>query len=130
MPRYLNPPTVARPTSRHSHAVALSGSYKRVVVSQQFAVDGAALGVPEQMALAFDNFLAVIASAGCEPRDVVKVTCYCVERGYAAVFDSIREARLGMLAPAIAYMEVAGLSAPSALVAIDGEAVQESAPQR
>lgn len=127
MPRYLNPPTVPRPTSRHSQAVALSGSYKRVIVSPQFGVDG---GVAEQMATAFDHFLAVVAAAGCEPRDVVRVTCYCVERGHGALFDGIRESRLGMAAPASAYIEVAGLAHPSVLVAIEGEAVQESAPQR
>ncbi|QLP96524.1 MAG: RidA family protein [Rhodoblastus sp.] len=82
------------------------------------------------MATAFDHFLAVVAAAGCEPRDVVRVTCYCVERGYGALFDGIREARLGAAAPVSAYFEVAGLSHPAALVCIEGEAVQENAPQR
>ena len=127
MPRYLNPPTVPRPTSRCSQAVALSGAYKRVIVSPQYGLDG---GVAEQMATAFDHFLAVVASAGCEPRDVVKMTCYCVEKGHAALFDAIRETRLGMAAPACGYIEVAGLASPAALVAIEGEAVQENAPSR
>lgn len=129
MPRYLNPPSVPRPASRYSQAVALSGSYKRVIVSPQTGVE-AGPGLAEQMAAALDHLLAVVAAAGCEPRDVVKLTCYCTERGHGALFDGIREARLGMAAPACAYIEVAGLAQPAALVAIEGEAVQESAPQR
>lgn len=127
MPRYLNPPGAPRPVSRYSQAVALSGAYKRVLVSPQMTVEG---GVAEQMAKAFDQFLAVIAAAGCEPRDVVRVTCYCAERGHSALFDGIRDARLGVAAPASGYIEVAALALPAALVAIEGEAVQETAPSR
>lgn len=129
MPRYLNPPNVPRPSSRYSQAVALSGAYKRVIVSPQTGVEAGA-GLAEQMAAALDNVLAVIAAAGCEPRDVVKLTCYCVERGQGGLFDGIRESRLGVVPPASAYIEVAGLGNPAARVAIEGEAVQEQAPQR
>lgn len=133
MPRHINPPNLPRPSSRYSQLVALAGSYKRVVVSPQFGVDRDGIlgdGVPEQMARCFDNFLAAIAAAGCEPRDVVRVVCYCTERDRSATFDALREARLGANAPASGYFEVVGLAMSGALAAIEGEAVQENAPQR
>ncbi len=133
MPRHINPPSLPRPSSRYSQLVAIAGSYKRVLVSPQFGLDRSGAlgeGVPEQMALAFDNFLAAIQAAGCEPRDVVRVVCYCTERDRSATFDALREARLGGAAPASGYFEIAGLALGGALVAIEGEAVQENAPQR
>jgi enamine deaminase RidA (YjgF/YER057c/UK114 family) len=129
MPRLLNPPTVPRPASRYSQGVALTGEAQRVLVSGQIGAspDGAlASGLDAQMALAFDNFLAVVEAAGLEAQDVVKIACYCVERGRIATFRRLREARLGSHAPACTYVEVAGLASPDFLVEIEGEAAREA----
>lgn len=133
MPRYLNPASLPRPTARASQAVALSGSYKRVIVSAQVGCDASGTwreGFDAQLSLAFDHFLAAIAAAGCEPRDVVAMACYSLEPGKADVFAAAREERLGVAAPAVTYLETAALAQPQARVAIAGEAVQEQAPTR
>lgn len=129
MPRFINPPTVPPPTSRYSQAVVLGTAYKRVIVSGQIGADAdgnLADGVEAQIELAFDNFLKVIAAADLAPEDIVRVNAYVIVKGSLGLFRVIRESRLGKAMPASTYLEVAGLSMPSHLVEIDGEAVREA----
>lgn len=133
MPRFLNPPTVPRPASTYSQAVALSAEYKRVIVSGQLGqtVDGVlAEGVEAQMRQAFANFRAIVEAAGLSVTDVVKVTVFVTVPGSVGLVRTIREEIFGAHAPASTYLEVAGLAHPSFLVEVEGEAVQEQAQLR
>lgn len=133
MPRYLNPPTAPKPASRYSQAVACGAAYKRVVVSGQIGVDAAgqlAEGLEAQMGQAFDNLLAIVAAAALGPADIVKITCFVTQPGSVATFRRVREAKLGAVAPACTYLEVAGLADPAYLVEVEGEALQEAGPGR
>ena len=133
MPRYLNPPTVPKPASRYSQAVAVGAEYKRLIISGQIGVTASgalAQGVEAQMEQAFDNLLALLAAAGLASTDLVRITCYVTRPGSVAAFRAVREAKLGNHAPACTYLEVAGLADPGYLVEIDGEAVQEASALR
>lgn len=129
MPRFINPPTVPPPSSRYSQAVVLGTAYKRLIVSGQIGADAdgnLAEGVEAQMEQAFDNFLKVVAAADLAIDDIVRVNAYVTVKGSMGLFRSIRESRLGKAMPASTYVEVSGLSMPSHLVEIEGEALREA----
>lgn len=133
MPRFLNPPTVPRPASSYSQAVALGAEYKRVIVSGQLGMSAEGVlaeGIEAQMRQAFANFRAVVEAAGLGVTDVVKVTVFVTVPGSVSLVRTIREEAFGAHAPASTYLEVAGLAHPSFLVEVEGEAVREQAPIR
>lgn len=133
MPRFLNPPSVPRPASNYSQAVALGAEYKRVIVSGQLGLsaDGVlAEGLEAQMRQAFANFRAIVEAAGLTTNDVVKLTVFVTVPGAVGLVRAIREEMFGAHAPASTYLQVAGLADPSFLVEVEGEAVQEQAPIR
>jgi 2-iminobutanoate/2-iminopropanoate deaminase len=128
VPRFFNPATVAAPASRYSHAVEHATTARRLVISGQVGVraDGAlADGFEAQMEAAFDNLLSILADAGMEAADLVKISVFATVPGSVAAYRSIRDRRLAGHAPAATYLEVAGLARPEWLVEIEAEAVRE-----
>jgi 2-iminobutanoate/2-iminopropanoate deaminase len=126
MRREINPETFPKPQSNYSQGVVHGPIKERLVISGQVGVrpDGSvADGLEAQMAQTWENFLAVLGSAGFQTADVVKVTVYVTEPGLQE-FRRGREAALAGYAPAATYVEVAGLADPRFLVEIEGEAVK------
>jgi 2-iminobutanoate/2-iminopropanoate deaminase len=126
MRREINPETFPKPQSNYSQGVVHGPVKERLVISGQVGVrpDGSvADGLEAQMAQTWENFLAVLGSAGFQTADVVKVTVYVTELGLQE-FRRGREAALAGYAPAATYVEVAGLADPRFLVEIEGEAVK------
>jgi enamine deaminase RidA (YjgF/YER057c/UK114 family) len=127
MPQFLNPPTLARPTSRYSQAVLVEAGAERLIISGQVATkpDGTIVqGLAAQTEQIFDNLEAALAAAGMTIRDLVKLTIFCVAPGGAAQVREIRNRRLGDHAPASTFVQVAGLANPDYLLEIEGEAVR------
>jgi enamine deaminase RidA (YjgF/YER057c/UK114 family) len=111
----------------------LSTAFKRVLISGQIGADPQGVvadGIGAQMRQALANLVAVVAAAGLEARDVVKLVAYCVEPGQVALFRAVREECFGSHAPACTYVEVAGLAAPEFLFEVEGEAVREASAPR
>jgi 2-iminobutanoate/2-iminopropanoate deaminase len=130
MPRYLSPPTVPPTGGRYSQGVLIAPYAKRLIISGQVgrSADGRlAEGLEAQTAQALDNILAVLEAAGMLPSDLVKLSVFCTQKGGVSVIRDVRLAKLGALAPASTYVEVAGLADPAYLVEIEGEAVREAA---
>jgi 2-iminobutanoate/2-iminopropanoate deaminase len=126
MRREINPETFPKPQSNYSQGVVHGPIKERLVISGQVGVrpDGSvADGLEAQMAQTWENFLAVLGSAGFQTADVVKVTVYVTEPALQE-FRRGREAALAGYAPAATYVEVAGLADPRFLVEIEGEAVK------
>jgi 2-iminobutanoate/2-iminopropanoate deaminase len=129
MPRFLNPSTLAQPTSRYSHGVLHGPVVKRLVISGQVGAtaDGTILeGLEAQTEQVFDNLFAVLKAADMELADLVKLTIFCAAPDGAATVREIRNRRLGRHAPASTFLHVAGLANPKYLVEIEGEAVREA----
>jgi len=128
MPRQINPKHILPPGSRYSHGIIHGARARRLVISGQYGVraDGT---VPEdlreQIAIAFDNLLAVIAEAGLSHTDLIKVCAYCTEPHAIRAFREVRDRKLNGHAPASTYLEVAGLAASGLKFTIDGEAISE-----
>lgn len=126
MHRQINPPDFPAPQSNYSQGVVHGATAERLVISGQVGVrpDGSiAEGLEAQMKQTWDNFLAVLAAAGFEPGDVVKVTLFTTVPALQE-FRRGREQALAGNAPAATYVEVAGLADPNYMVEIEGEAVK------
>jgi enamine deaminase RidA (YjgF/YER057c/UK114 family) len=125
-----NPPTVHPPAGRYSHATVhpLGDGLKRLVMAGQVGVkpDGKIAGdLGAQIEQAWDNLLAVLASEGMGPADLVKITFFITDGSPEALKLSrdIRVRKLGDLAPSSTFLVVAGLAGPDLKVEIEGEAV-------
>jgi enamine deaminase RidA (YjgF/YER057c/UK114 family) len=125
-----NPPAVHPPAGRYSHATVhpLGPGLKRLVMSGQVGVkpDGEIAGdLGAQIEQAWDNLLAVLASEGMGPADLVKITFFITDGSPEALKLSreIRARKLGDLAPSSTFLVVAGLAGPDLKVEIEGEAV-------
>ena len=126
MHREINPPNFPEPQSNYSQGVVHNAATQRLVISGQVGVrsDGSiAQGLDAQMQQTWDNFLAVLETAGFETADVVKVTLFTTVPALQE-FRRGREQALAGHAPAATYVQVAGLADPDFLVEIEGEAVK------
>lgn len=129
MPRYLNPTTVPTPSSRYTQAIALGPEARRLIISGQVGMkpDGTILkGLEAQTEQVFDNILALIAEAGMEVTDIVKIVTYCTVPGQMQTIREVRQRKLGNHAPASTLLIIAGLANPEFLIEIEAEAVREA----
>ena len=125
-----NPPAVHAPMGRYSHATVhpLGPGLKRLVMAGQVGVkpDGTIAGdLAAQIEQAWDNLLAVLASEGMGPKDLVKITYFTTDRSPEGLKLSreIRARKLGDVSPSSTYLVIAGLAGPDLKVEIEGEAV-------
>jgi 2-iminobutanoate/2-iminopropanoate deaminase len=128
MPRYFNPRGISAPASRYSHGVVHSARARRLVISGQVGIrmDGTVpADLEEQMDVAWDNLIAVLAEGGMTVADLIKVVTYATVPGSAPLARRVRQRKLGLQAPASTYLEVAGLASPEFLFEVEGEAVSE-----
>ena len=93
MPKPVNPRRIVPPSSRYSHGIIHSARARRLVISGQIGarMDGSIPSdLREQMEVAFDNLLAVIAEAGLVRTDLIKITAFCTEAGGVSAFREVR----------------------------------------
>ena len=128
MHREINPSSFPEPQSNYSQGIVHDRAAQRLVISGQVGVraDGSiADGLEAQMQQTWDNFLAVLAAAGFDQADVIKVTLFTTVPALQE-FRRGREKALAGHAPAATYVQVVGLADPDFLVEIEGEAVKSS----
>jgi enamine deaminase RidA (YjgF/YER057c/UK114 family) len=128
MPRFLNPTTIAPPSSQYSHGVEHGRQGRRLVIAGQVGLrpDGTvADGIEAQLAQCWDNLIEVLSAAGMEVTDLVKVTIFVTVPNAIALSRRVREQKLNGHAPAATFVQVAGLARPDFLAEIEGEAVKE-----
>jgi len=72
----------------------------------------------------WDNILAVLAEAGMGPQDIVKVTTFLTRKEDIAASRTVRDKKLGNIAPTSTLLVIAGLAAPEFLVEIEATAAK------
>lgn len=118
-------PAGVRPPSGYNHAIEIVGPGRRVVIAGQVGArpDGS---VPEsgegQIAQAYNNLIAVLASVGMTTADLVKTTVFLTDRALLPAFRAERTKRMGDALPASTLLFVSGLADPRYVVEIEGEA--------
>jgi enamine deaminase RidA (YjgF/YER057c/UK114 family) len=118
----LNPPDVAAPLSRYSHAMAVPENYRWLHVSGQVGMrpDGTmARGAEAQLEQTWRNLLAILRADGMGPADLVKVTTLLTPGVEVGLSRRIRERSLEGAEPASTLIVVAGLANPDILVEIE-----------
>src|SRR3978361_564565 len=92
-----NPPAVRAPTG-YSHAIQITGDYRRLIISGQVgvALDGTVPSSGEgQIAQAFANLRAVLTAQGMTVENSVKTTAFLTDRGLLASYRQARGALFG-----------------------------------
>jgi len=120
------PATVAAPFSRYSHGVAVEAS-QWLMISGQVGVDREgrlAEGAAAQMDQAWLNILAILADAGMDARNLVKITAYLTRREDLAAFRETRDRNIPDGKPASTLLFVSGLADPAWLVEIEAVAAK------
>ncbi|MDB6078535.1 MAG: hypothetical protein JWO82_2282 [Akkermansiaceae bacterium] len=122
-----NPTGIAPPFSCYSHGASASANARWLYVSGQVGAtpDGIVPGDPEkQIALAWDNLLAVLADAGMGVTDLVKVDGFITQSSLVPQYRKERERRFAGHAAATTLVVVAGLAEPNLLVEIQAVAAR------
>ena len=129
----LQPPGWPRPKG-YSNGIAAEGRMVFVagMIGWNEREEFDALDFPGQFRQALLNIRSVLAEAGAEPSDVVRLTMYFVDKRHyldnlAAVGAAYRDV-MGKTFPVMAAVEVKGLMEDAALVEIEATAVIASAP--
>jgi len=121
MNRTYNPTTVA-PPSGYSHAVEIGPSSRILHLAGQLGVasDGAlAKDIRGQTELVWTNIRNVLAAAGMELTDIVKMNHYLLRKEDIAPYREVRSKFLGEHKPAGTLLIVAALGHDGALVEVE-----------
>lgn len=118
-----NPPGMAAPTQNlYAHGVEVPDGARRLYVAGQVGVrpDGTLPdtleGQTEQM---MENFRMILAAAGMDFSDVVKITAYCLKREDIITYANLRNRHFAGNPPATTAVVVAGLALAEWLIEAD-----------
>lgn len=102
--RTINPESVPLPVGNYAHAVELKGPVRLLFISGQIPEEPGG-SVPEafeaQCRLVWSHIGSILDSAGFEVGDLIKVTTFLSDRGFAEVNSRIRREVLGRHEPSL-----------------------------
>lgn len=127
------PETVAAPGGAYSHGVEVPPNARWLFVAGQIPVrpDGSIPAtLEEQTEVVWQNILAVLADAGMEIGDVVKITSFLTKHENFAKFAQIRAGFLGSHRPASTSVIISALAKPEFLVEVEAIAAKALAPKK
>ena len=117
------PPILVHPTTGpYSHALEIQPDLRWVVVSGQvpLAPDGTIPeGIEAQTKLVWQNLIHILAEAGMDMTDVVKLTHYVTGREHLEGYNRARAEFMGDVKPASTLLLISGLARPEFLVEVD-----------
>jgi 2-iminobutanoate/2-iminopropanoate deaminase len=122
-----NPPGVASPSAAYSQGMEAPPNARWLHISGQVAVDlsgNVPEGIEAQADLVFHNLSAVLASAGMDTGDLVKITMYLTRVEDVPVFRAIRDRFLGSARPASTLVVVQALVRPEWIVEVEAVAAK------
>lgn len=128
--KLFNPDGIARPGSNYSHGALVPAGAKRLIIAGQVGIapDGKLeVGFEAQSRRAWANLFAVLAGAGMQKSDLVKVTVFVTQPDVTAAYRTIRDEVMEGHMPPMTYIVCAGLASPDMLVEIEGEAIRYEA---
>ena len=125
MLRPLNPSSIRAPFARYSHGVEVAPAGRLVLCSGQLGV-GPEGDVPEtverQAELCFRNIRAVLAEAGLDLADLVRINAYVTRREDMAGYMAVRDRFVADPPPASTLVIVSGFTRPEFLVEVEAVA--------
>jgi len=121
--RALTPDTIAPPFAAYSHGVEAAAG-RLVLTSGQLGMAADGTIPPDagaQARIAFANITAILAEAGLQPGDVLRLNAYVTDRAHMPAYMVARDHWLRdcPVKPASTLMIVAGFTRPEFLVEIE-----------
>ncbi|KAB1147381.1 RidA family protein [Micromonospora sp. DT178] len=123
--RPINPESVPEATGGYHNALEVQTAGRMLFISGQIpqSRDGHVPATPEaQCRLVWDNIRAVLADAGMDVDNLVKVTTFLADRRHADVNTKVRNEVLGAHRPALTVI-VTGIFDPEWIIEIEAIAV-------
>ena len=122
MLRFLSPKSIRPPFARYSHAVEVPAGKRLILCSGQLGV-GPDDSIPEdagaQAELCFSNIAAVLAEAGLELKDIVRINAFVTDRAHMKPYMAVRDRLVADPPPASTLIIVSGFSRPEFKVEIE-----------
>lgn len=128
--REITPPSIRPPFARYAHAVEVPPGLRWLAASGQLGVgpdDETPKGAEAQARLCFANIDAILAEAGMDRGDVVRINAFVTDRADMAGYMAARDDWLAGVTrlPASTLVIVAGFTRPEFLVEIEVLAAAE-----
>jgi 2-iminobutanoate/2-iminopropanoate deaminase len=121
----LNPTQIHPPFAPYSHGMVVPAGQRLVFCSGQLGV-AADKTLPAdcegQARICFDNIAAILAEAGMELANIVRINAYVTGREHLAPYMAVRNALFAEPYPASTLMLVAGFARPEFVVEIEAVA--------
>ena len=132
MSKIHNPASIAAPIGTYSHGIETPPNARWLHVAGQVAVrkDGSVPAtIEEQTVVAWENIVAILASAGMQVTDIVKINQYLTDPAYFPAYAGARRRLLGEHRPASTLVMISALVKPEFLVEVEVVAAS-AAPAR
>ncbi|MGP2493048.1 RidA family protein [Mesorhizobium sp. PUT5] len=120
--RFLTPKSIRPPFARYSHGVEVPAGKRLVLCSGQLGI-GPDDSVPDdagaQAELCFANIAAVLAEAGLDLADIVRINTFVTDRAHMKPYMQVRDRLFSDPAPASTLIIVSGFSRPEFKIEIE-----------
>jgi len=120
-------PSIVPPTSYYSHAIEVAAGARMLFISGQIPVAPDGSCPPDfasQATQCWRNLACVLASAGMQLTDVVKVQAFVTSEANLAAYREIRNRMVESARPAHTLLVVAALGRPEWLVELEAVAAK------
>ena len=121
----LSPLGIHPPFAPYSHGVEVPAGQRLVFCSGQLGIAADAAIPPDcagQARLCFDNIAAILAEAGMDLSNIVRVNAYVSGREHLAAYMAVRNTLFSDPLPASTLMIVSGFARPEFVVEIEAVA--------
>jgi enamine deaminase RidA (YjgF/YER057c/UK114 family) len=125
MLRRITPATIHPPFANYCHATLVPSTARWLCISGQLGIrpDGV---IPErfehQAEACFDNIAQILAEAGMQPADLVRLNTYLTDSADLATYMMVRDRYVGDPPPASTLMVVQALARPQFRIEIEATA--------
>jgi 2-iminobutanoate/2-iminopropanoate deaminase len=122
MAKVHNPPAIAAPIGTYSHGVEVPPNARWLYVAGQIAVrrDGTVPAtIAEQTVVAWENVTAVLAAAGMQVTDIVRIDQFLTDPADFPAYVRARERFLGAHRPASTVVVASALVRPELRVEVE-----------
>jgi enamine deaminase RidA (YjgF/YER057c/UK114 family) len=120
--RALSPASIRRPFAAYSHGVEVPAGARLVLASGQLGIapdDTIPEGAEAQAELCFAAIRAILAEAGMEPADIVRINAFVTDRAHMAGYMAARDRFVGSPPPASTLVIVSGFTRPEFKVEVE-----------
>jgi enamine deaminase RidA (YjgF/YER057c/UK114 family) len=117
-----NPPSVRRPFGHYNHGLLVPPGAALLVTSGQLGIapdDGIPEGVTEQAELCFQAIGAILAEAGMDYSDVIRISGFVTRREDFSAYMAVRDRYTLDPKPASTLIIVGGFTRPEFLVEVE-----------